>query len=776
MIGPAIRRCKNPSSATAVSSGQGTRAAARGRFVSRSFFGLAFVLAASCLGWRPRGIAADVAPPSAASTKDADASAPVTILDVRAGFAGRFKVGCWTPFEITLQGGRESVTLDVELTVLDGDAVPSRVRSGAITLGAGERIAAPLYAKIGQLKSDVTAGARSENRLLAKRTFSLVDSASLGGILPSKGTLILALCSPLSSDDELSLDQLGAKVASVNDLKQLPTDWWGYEGVDTVILATGQAETSAQLSTATAQLAALNEWVMMGGKLILSVGRQAEKVLGSSGPLSALVPGEFESVVPLRQGTPLETYAETSEPLAAAGDALVLQVPRLSGVRGKIEAYAGNHPRDLPLVVRAPHGFGEVLFVAVDLEQAPFARWPARASLLEKLLGKSASRAAKNDSPTLGQVTTLGFEDLTGQLRGALDQFSDVRIVPFWLVAALVLAYIGCIGPLDYFIVKNLLRRMEATWLTFAVTVVAFSAGAFFLAYALKGRELRVNRIDLVDFDAQSRRVRGTSWANVFSPQIDTYDLSLTARDSLGQAAVAEQSPASAGVIFSWMGLPGSGFGGMDSAAGRGALFTEAYDFSRKLDRMDRVPIAVWSSKALVGRWWHSGAPQVEAELGNRNRLVGTLKSRLELPLVDCVLFYDRWAYPLRQLKPGQSVDIETDLDPQRVDTYLRHVTMQADRNLATPYDRTSFDIPRIVEIMTSHELAGGEKYTGLAHESQGFVDLSGLVNNGRAVLIGRIAQAATTLARDDEPIDEAVGARWTFHRYVFPVQDELSP
>jgi hypothetical protein len=45
-------------------------------------------------------------------------------VDVRAGFAGRFKVGCWTEFEVTLQGGSEALDGRLEMTVPDGDGVP----------------------------------------------------------------------------------------------------------------------------------------------------------------------------------------------------------------------------------------------------------------------------------------------------------------------------------------------------------------------------------------------------------------------------------------------------------------------------------------------------------------------------------------------------------------------------------------------------------------------------------------------------------------------------
>jgi len=47
-------------------------------------------------------------------------------------------------------------------------------------------------------------------------------------------------------------------------------------------------------------------------------------------------------------------------------------------------------------------------------------------------------------------VASTGITDLSGQLRGALDQFAGVSLVPFSVVAGLVFLYILLIGPGDY--------------------------------------------------------------------------------------------------------------------------------------------------------------------------------------------------------------------------------------------------------------------------------------------------------------------------------------
>ena len=71
--------------------------------------------------------------------------------------------------------------------------------------------------------------------------------------------------------------------------------------------------------------------------------------------------------------------------------------------------------------------------------------------------------------------------------------------------------------------------------------------------------------------------------------------------------------------------------------------------------------------------------------------------------------------------------------------------------------------------------MAGGKKYTNLANDYQHFVDLSRLVADGRAVLIGRSPAPAATLERDKRPL-EAPGSHWTYYRFVFPVHDSAAP
>jgi hypothetical protein len=693
------------------------------------------------------------------------------IVELRAGFDGHFKVGCWTPFEITLEGGHDPVTGQLELIVADCDGVPSRVQTlptEGVSLEAGVKTTVTLFAKVGQLASGATVRFRDSGDSLPTERIELQQPGPFAGILPSSSRLIVTLGGPLASFDQSHFEQRGVTVVDLPGASALPKQWWGLEGVDAVMLATGGDERDPLLTTDSPQLAALDQWVRMGGTLVISAGRNAEALLADGMPLTRLAPGHFAELVERVPSAPLETYADSPDPIAGGTGRFLVDVGRLSIERGKVLAYAGSGPRNLPLVVRAAHGFGEVWFLAADLERPPLVSWPGRMPLVDRLLGAKSQGMSRGEDEVGGQVTTLGFVDLSGQLRGALDQFAGVRLVPFWLVALLAVAYIACIGPLDYFLVKRVFRRMEATWITFGVTVVAFCAGAYFLAYGLKGRELRANRVELVDFDAESQWVRGTSWANLFSPASAAYDLSIDPTNAVPQAQSPPQS------LFSWMGLPGDGFGGMNPTSASVPMFTLPYDFAPRLDALHRVPIAIWSTRPFVGRWWTDAAPPIEAALSDDGRLSGTIECHLTAPLERAVLIYDTWAYPLNKLEPGQFIDIAHDLDPQTVETYLRQVTVRGDRDVVPPYDQSSFDVPRIVEVMSCHELAGGSGYTGLEGTYQEFVDLSHLVADGRAILIGRQATSATRLICAGEPLDDPDGQHWTFYRFVFPVSRPL--
>src|SRR5207249_4321825 len=128
-------------------------------------------------------------------------------------------------------------------------------------------------------------------------------------------------------------------------------------------------------------------------------------------------------------------------------------------------------------------------------------------------------------------------------------------------------------------------KRLEWTWITFPTVVLLVSVIAYFTAYALKGNDLKINKIDLIDLDMRTdldaaQRTRkayahGTAWFTILSPRIQNYTVGIEpALRAWGDKGAAGLS----GVEVSWLGRPeAAGMGGMGRQRSQG-LFRRAYE------------------------------------------------------------------------------------------------------------------------------------------------------------------------------------------------------
>ena len=64
---------------------------------------------------------------------------------------------------------------------------------------------------------------------------------------------------------------------------------------------------------------------------------------------------------------------------------------------------------------------------------------------------------------------------LLGEVQHRLENFEKVPVVNFGWVALFILVYILIVGPLDYFLLKRVFKRLELTWITFPAIVVVVS-------------------------------------------------------------------------------------------------------------------------------------------------------------------------------------------------------------------------------------------------------------------------------------------------------------
>jgi hypothetical protein len=712
--------------------------------------------------------------PAAAS---APHGAAAEFSGLRVGLAGCYKAGLWTPVELTIHGGSTPVSGTVAVTVLDGDGVPSRVTAPSpVAIRPDGETIVRLLVRFGRVDSRLTAELRDERAVVARRTFETSDTPGPDRFLPavdsSRPLWVIVGPGRLGVDEALTGHEQGLErnpaVARLDGVGPLPDEWFGYEGVDTLILATSRPEIYRALGRV--QREALDRWIRMGGTLLLVGGAEAAGAIGPQAPLAQFAPGRFEQVVALEQTGALETYCNSLVPVPAVSAAGQFRVARLGSVDGLVEAQEA----DLPLVVRSARGFGQIVFLAADLEGPPLGRWAARGQLLRRLL--DLPPASDEDLGQGAAATHYGYLDIAGQLRQALCRFEGVTPAPFWLVVLLVLAYAALIGPADYFFLRRVVGRMTFTWISFSLLVVAASLGACFLAWRLKGNEVRLSRAEVIDVDAVGGQVRAAAWMEVFSPAPQHYNF--TSRPTL-----PDGQPAAGGrVLLAWLGFPGSGLGGMARAGGPSPLGAEGYDFSPRLDGLQGVPIPAWATKGLTARWDAPWPSPLTADLTAEDQvLTGSITNRLPLRLTQCVLAFGTWAYELGDLPPGGSAALDSSVRRSQLRTYLVGapiVDTSGDKyRLATrPYDPSSVDLPYILRRMMFFEAGGGVRYTGLVNRYQAFVDLAATLRAGRAVLLGSSAESepvrpGTELLDDGRPLGRPGDTHVVCYRFVLPVK-----
>ena len=223
---------------------------------------------------------------------------PPKIVGVRVGIADRYKAGLWTQVEVTLRGGSERLAGELSVIVPDGDGVPGR---------AEQALPGPARPR----------DHRPADHPLRPR------GRRLGGRVPHRPATVVARrvvrdrrCRPTPSiscrrwslrslivvvgDSTLGMDEVGKLgggepearpvAARVDDIERLPTHWCGYEGVDAVVLSTSRPEIYRKLAANNARVQALDQWVRMGGRLVLCVGSQADEILAQDSPLAAVRP------------------------------------------------------------------------------------------------------------------------------------------------------------------------------------------------------------------------------------------------------------------------------------------------------------------------------------------------------------------------------------------------------------------------------------------------------------------------------------------------------
>jgi hypothetical protein len=640
---------------------------------------------------------------------------PLIIEKVRVGLpegrssdGGKYKTGAWAPVYVDLTIGQKDMPAGETALVVetpDNEGLLNRYSQVLPLLPKKQSISGLItYVRPGNFSSEIFVSVQMNKREIAKARVApdpgIVENGgvlwlTLGSKLPGLRRALMVRQKqaelpgePNAPDDEL-VDSPFRQFAAIDQLEQMPTRWFGYQAVDVVVLTSSSESFINTLSAdRSGRLDALTEWVRRGGRMIISAAHNqqlVDKLLKNMKLMNCTLDGTV--TLPLLRGFQAVT-ASGRDPFPKQGSVEIAKIVPGAGVDLLDEKLSEppDNPKGQPLAVQAGCGLGHVILIGCDLDAPPFTAWKGQGDFWRYLQEHMEPRigSAEEAFINMGQVRFRGRgmndnTELAGQLQNRLEKFGDITVISFGWVALFILIYILIVGPLDYLFLKKVVKRLELTWITFPAVVVVVSTAAYFTAYYLKGNDLKINKLDVVDIDltppvdpaAPPPRIFGSTWFTLFSPRIQNYTIGLEP----AEAGWGGGQDGSASTVVSWMGRPDD-FPGGTGRAGSGSLFRRTYEYAPNASGLRGVPIQVWATKSFTGSWMAPpGEPPFEADIkhppADPKTIIGTITNGLPVDLIDVTLLYKGIAYSLDRLDTGVPRRIDLNWSQQSVTDWL---------------------------------------------------------------------------------------------------------
>ena len=737
------------------------------------------------------------------------------ITQIRVGIDGYYKNGFWTPMRISWNAEVGQIR-KIEILTIDPDGTPTNTEFDA----PQDQLESIVYAKLGRNTGEITVRLiGDDNAPLAESSLKPILSEVKGTSRKleqlekfSNGNLFLSPVSPdrpivlvLGNSDCGILDAIGflrisdsrrPVVVIIDSLDKIPSDSLGFDCVETIFITTSVTEMWEGRTVNDPKIEALASWLRLGGQLVFAPGKASEPFINTpDSPLARFLPGRFERMTQLRNSKQIELYTESNRAIIMDGSEVApyIEMPILSEIDGVVEL----SERDIPIIVRRNFGFGTIAYFGGDLDDLPMNDWRDRGNFMLRLLNWAEIKSKSSGGNRA--LIHLGYGDFSGQIRSSMDRFIGGTPV-FSLILILIAVYVLIIGPGDWFIVHKIIKKPILTWFTFPLWIVLFSFLGFYFATSVRTRPAQLNKVDLIDIDPNSSLVRVSTWGGIFSPKDSKYDVVFEPRWNRGDNSLSDKKMADIihpdAVNFCWLGLSGSGLGGMEPKTVSPTLWREPYRISyqtgthgEQCNRLSEVPIRIRSSKPFYGQW-SSVFPSVPFQNTRLSRTegipAGKLTNDLPVAIDNAVLVYGGWALKVGRLESGESIELGLQTMRRDVITLLNSTKSgiseeqsRASTQHLLSYNTQSYDVWPILRTLTFYKAFGGFDSIGLHNSLQPNLDWSDSLGSNRAILIANLdtetginvgSSITIQTASENEP-SEPIGDRSAVVRVLIPVE-----
>ncbi len=427
----------------------------------------------------------------------AQSSSASVSLSVEAGFDGTFRENDWIPVHIQVSNDGEG--LDGRLVVRP-ETSASSVRdsySVPISLPTGAQKSVFLYITAESFATEIRVEMITNDGVVAA-----VEPARLRSVQARDQIHVVVTQSASGALDLSSVHDGGYNAFQSNwHVENIPDREAALEAVNTLVFSDVDSGTlSAE------QKQAITDWVAQGGHLLVTGGVDWQSTANG---LMDLLPIKPDNSRTLDNLTGLATW------LRFSGDQLTQQSVVATGTLQAGARVLTSDSNGTPLLIRRTLGAGTVDYLTATPSAVPLRGWGG--------LGDMWLALASSVNPQPGWSNGIVDWD---QISSAINILPGVNLLPDILPLIGFLAlYIALIGPLNY-IVLNRINRREYAWITIPIFIVVFSALAWTFGFNLRGSEVTLSRISLVQSWPDAERANVQQLVGLLSPRRTTYSLS----------------------------------------------------------------------------------------------------------------------------------------------------------------------------------------------------------------------------------------------------------
>jgi hypothetical protein len=529
------------------------------------------------------------------------------LVQVRPAFDGFYRPGSWVPLVVELdnQGPARQVT------------IRTQPRAGAqyattLELPHNARKVVTLYPYVSASTRRLTLELEHAGAAVANYQITLQPTTARArtAALVSEGT-----AAPLPPN--LLADATRLAYADLRPT-DLPSHALGLSSFDLIVLSdVVTAELSAD------QQAALREWVLRGGQLLIDGGPGAQRTLAG-------LPADLHPVT--------LTGLEAQPASTLLGDPTLAETLPLNLVEPTRNAL-GRLAYRVPLTTLEPtaqlieqsYGRGAVGLLPFSLGHPLIRGWAQAPQLWADLLNQTVALPPSSGAPDLSFDTFL-----EGNLASALTGLPALEMPSLRLLVILLIAYVVIVGPGTYLVLRRM-DRLALGWIAVPLITLGFSGLAYGIGYAQRGGDVVINQIALIEMSHDQGAVaRVRSFAGLFTPKRATYTM-------LVQTNATQALP---------LVRPISLQGPWDTAAaGDGAIFAQS---ELGTATIRKFTVAQWSMRALLTDTMHAYPGLQSSLVLDGAKLHGVVENKGNQILEDVTVVQGDRFTRLGDLAPGE--------------------------------------------------------------------------------------------------------------------------